>query len=204
MHTANQTFDRSAPTVSRAAALRVSTRRTTAPRTTDTRSSLLDYGALVIAAAAADLLTKWIAVASLGQGSTVELMDRLSLMLVFNTGSAGGVMVGPYTWQLNVLVTLAALVLITVVAPSLIAVDRNARVSLGLVAGGALGNLASMLFGPAGVADFLALRLAGDTIIVMNVADLELWAGALLLLPVVLTLVRAIRAERAADAIGGA
>lgn len=149
-------------------------------------------------AVAADLLTKQIAVASLGSDNVMQLFDRLSLMVVFNTGGAGGVMVGPYTWQLNVLVTVAALALITMVAPSLVAIDRRAGLALGLVAGGAFGNLASMLFGPEGVADFLGLRLAGDTMIVMNVADLELWAGALMLLPVVLTLLRAIRAERLA------
>ena len=150
----------------------------------------------MVLAAAADLLTKQIAVASLGADTVIQLFDRLSLMVVFNTGGAGGVMVGPYTWQLNVLVTMAALGLITMVAPSLGAIDGRARLALGLVAGGAFGNLASMMFGPVGVADFLGLHLAGDTIIVMNVADLELWAGALLLLPVVMTLIKAIRAER--------
>ncbi len=176
MRLANMTVDRSAPATP--------------------RHALLRYGVVMMLAAAADLLTKQIAVASLGSDTIVELFDRVSLMVVFNTGSAGGVMVGPYTWQLNVLVTLAALGLITMVAPSLIAIDRRARLALGLVAGGALGNLASMLFGPVGVADFLGLHLAGDTMIVMNLADLELWAGALMLLPVVVTLVRAIRTER--------
>ncbi len=160
------------------------------------RNSLLVYLGFATLAAAADLITKQVATATIASGDVIPLFDRLSMMVVFNTGSAGGVMIGPYTWHYNVLVTMAALVLITVVAPSLIAIDRTARLSLGLVAGGAIGNLASMLFGPAGVADFIALRLRGDTTIVMNVADLELWVGALLLLPVVMTLVRAIRAER--------
>lgn len=160
------------------------------------RTSLLVYLGFALLAAAADLITKQIATSTIAIGDVIPMIDRLSLMVVYNTGSAGGVMIGPYTWHYNVLVTFAALVLITVVAPSLIAIDRTARLSLGLVAGGAIGNLASMLFGPEGVADFLALRLRGDTTIVMNVADLELWVGALLLLPVVMTLIRAIRAER--------
>lgn len=157
---------------------------------------LLQYGAVLFLATALDLVTKQVAVSSLADGRVVPLLERMSLMVVFNMGSAGGVMIGPYTWQLNVLVTMAALALITMVAPSLIAVDRSARLSLGLVAGGALGNMASMLFGPKGVADFLALHLDNDVTIVMNVADLELWIGALLLVPVIITLVRAIRAER--------
>jgi signal peptidase II len=126
----------------------------------------------------------------------VDLGGRLSLMLVFNTGSAGGLMVGPYTGLLNVFVTLAAIVLIATVAKSLIAVDRRASLALGLVTGGAIGNLASMLVGPAGVADFIALRLSADQVVVLNVADLFLWFGAVALAPVVVTLLRAIRAGR--------
>ena len=131
----------------------------------------------------------------------ISLVGRLSLLLVFNEGSAGGVMVGPYTWQINVVTTIMALALITAVASSLIAVDRRATGALGLIAGGAIGNLASMLFGPAGVADFLAVRMSPDLTIVMNVADLALWAGALMLGPVVVTLVKAIRAERQAKRV---
>src|SRR5215212_2913250 len=160
------------------------------------RSALSGYLFVAVLAASADLLTKFVAVGLLGD-RTVELFGRLSLMVVFNTGSAGGVMIGPYTWQLNVLVTLAAIVLISSVAKPLIAVDGRAAIALGMVAGGAAGNLASMLLGPNGVADFLALRLSGDRTIVMNVADLSLWLGALALAPVVVSLFQAIRAERA-------
>ncbi|MEO7520758.1 MAG: signal peptidase II [Gemmatimonas sp.] len=163
-----------------------------------TRSPLAAYALVAITAASADLVSKFVAVRLLGEDAVVELFGRLSLMVVFNTGSAGGVMIGPYTWQLNVMVTLAAIVLITSVAKALIAADRRAMLALGLVAGGALGNVASLLVGPNGVADFLALRLTADRTIVMNVADLALWSGALALLPVILTLLKAIRAEHRA------
>lgn len=159
------------------------------------------YALAAAVAAAADLLSKFVAVQALGEEKLVELFGRLSLMVVFNTGSAGGIMIGPYTWQLNVVVTLAAIVLISSVAKPLIAVDRRAMVALGVVAGGAAGNLGSMLLGPSGVADFLALRLGGDHTIVMNVADLCLWGGALALTPVVLSLLKAIRAERRAKGV---
>lgn len=163
-----------------------------------TRSALLGYATVAAIAAAADLGTKQLAVSALGDDRVIPLAGRLSMMVVFNTGSAGGVMIGPYTWHFNVIVTLVALCLITSVASSLIAIDRRATLALGMVAGGAVGNLASMLVGPVGVADFLAYKLPGDTTIVMNVADLALWCGALLLLPVVRTLVQAIRTERRA------
>ena len=82
----------------------------------------------------------------------------------------------------------------------LAAIDRRAIPALGLVTGGAIGNLASMMAGPPGVADFIGIRLSADTTMVANVADFALWSGALLLVPVALKLVRLVRAERAAAA----
>ncbi len=158
----------------------------------NSRRALLTYLAGAAGVAALDLLTKQLAVSLVGD-NVVPLFGASSLMVVFNTGGAGGVTVGPYTWHLNVLVTMVAIALISSIAASLIRVDRKALAPLCLVAGGAMGNLSSMLWGPAGVADFLAYRLPRGTSIVMNVADLALWSGALLLLPVVMTLVRAIR-----------
>ena len=110
-------------------------------------------------------------------------------------------MVGPSTWHLNVLVTGIALALITGVVRQLALVDRNGAKALGLVAGGALGNMASMLFGPEGVADFFAIRLSNETTIVMNFADAALWTGAVMLLPVVVRLMEAIRAEQRPTAV---
>ena len=151
--------------------------------------------------AAVDLLSKEVAVRSLGSAGVVPFTDRFSLFVVFNTGSAGGVEVGPYTWQLNVLVTLLAVGLIASVVQAMAAVDRRATRALAIVAGGAVGNLLSMLFGPEGVADFLAVRLTSDTTIVANVADLALWTGAAMLAPVALLLTRMARAERLERAV---
>ena len=152
---------------------------------------------MTAAVAGIDLMSKEIAVGSLGSTEVVTFTDRFSLFVVFNTGSAGGIHVGPYTWQLNVLVTLLAVGLIASVVQAMAAVDRRATRALSLVAGGAVGNLLSMLFGPEGVADFLGIRLTSDTTIVANLADFALWAGAVMLAPVALRLLRLARAERA-------
>jgi signal peptidase II len=149
-------------------------------------------------AASFDLLTKAIATGLLHEGHAVSISDRLAFMLVYNTGGAGGAMVGPYTWGLNVAVTLVAIAMVVRIVTALAAVDPRATLALGLVTGGAFGNLASMLTGPEGVADFFAIQLGDHATIVMNVADLMLWSGALLLVPVVINLLRAIRAERVA------
>lgn len=149
-------------------------------------------------AAAADLLTKAIATAFLSDGRLIEVTSSTALMLVYNTGSAGGASIGPYTWAINVGVTTAAILMIMRIVTPLAAVDSRATRALALVSGGAFGNLASMLAGPEGVADFLALDLPNGATIVMNVADLLLWGGAVMLLPVVARLIAAVRLERAA------
>jgi signal peptidase II len=149
-------------------------------------------------AAGLDLLTKEIATRSLTDGRMVDLTNRLSLMLVYNTGTAGGFNIGPFTFALNVLVTIGAIAMILRIVRPLAAVDPRAAMSLGLLTGGAIGNLSSMLVGPAGVADFLALELGNSATVVMNVADLMLWGGALMLVPVVARLISLVRLERAA------
>lgn len=162
----------------------------------DSDRILAQYLGVAFAAAAIDWLTKFIVVSLYGEGGGVSLWDRFSVLVTYNLGSAGGVMVGPFTWHLNVLVTALALAMISSIVRQLTMVDQNAAKALGLVAGGAMGNMASMLFGPEGVADFFAIRLSADTTIVMNIADASLWIGALLLIPVVVRLVQAIRAEK--------
>ncbi|WP_396222990.1 signal peptidase II [Gemmatimonas sp.] len=160
--------------------------------------SLRRYLGIAGAAAAADLLTKEIAFRSLGEYGVVTLTDRLSLTLVWNLGAAGGMPVGPFTWLLNVVVTVLALGLVLSVVRSVAAVDPRSTVALGLVSGGAIGNLASIVAGPKGVADFLAVRLTEDVTMVANVADLFLWGGALVLIPVAITVLRRARDERGA------
>lgn len=157
---------------------------------------------LVVATGAGllDWVTKLLAVNFL-PNNAITFGDRFALLLVFNTGGAGGASWGPYTWLINVCVTAFSVLMITLIVRHLARVDRRATWALGLVAGGATGNLVSMLAGAEGVADFLAFRFAGGAV-VANVADFALWGGAILLVPVVGNLVRAIRAERAAKQRG--
>lgn len=152
------------------------------------------FAALAAAALAVDLGTKYWAVQALGDGG-VHLTSSLALLLVFNTGIAGGASLGPYTWLLNVVGTTAALVLVSSVLVPLAREDRRAVLALGLIAGGAAGNLSSLLFESRGVPDFLAVRLP-DAAIVFNIADLALWSGAILLVPITVALLRLIRAEK--------
>jgi signal peptidase II len=147
-----------------------------------------------------DLVTKEVAVRSLGATGQVPLTDGFALMLVWNTGAAGGFSLGPYTWHLNVITTIIAVALVCSVVRQMSAIDQRAAVAFGLVSGGAMGNLLSMLTSPIGVADFIGVRIAPGTMMVANVADFFLWSGAVLLVPVAATLVRKARAERVARA----
>jgi signal peptidase II len=164
-------------------------------------SAFRRYVTITIAACAVDLLTKEMAVRSLAKAGLFTLTERLSLTLVWNTGAAGGMSIGPFTWVLNVVVTVLALGLVMSVVRAMAAVDTRSTLALGLVSGGALGNLASIVAGPRGVLDFLAVRLTDNVTMVANVADLFLWSGALALIPVGATLVRMSREEKAARAM---
>jgi signal peptidase II len=146
--------------------------------------------------AAIDLVSKAVAVRALGEHGVIPINDWFSLFVVYNTASAGSVHLGPLTAQINVLITCLAVGLIVSVVPALSAIDTRSTRALALVCGGAVGNLFSLLLGPDGVADFLAFRLGSDTTLVANVADFFLWSGAAMLAPVVMVLVRMVRAER--------
>lgn len=148
-------------------------------------------------AVAADLGTKYWAVSSLADRSIV-LTDWFSLMLVFNTGVAGGASIGPQTWLINVLGTFATILLVMSVVLPLARVDGRAAMAMGLIAGGASGNLASIIGEPRGVPDFLAQQV-GDSIVVYNLADVALWVGAAVLIPVTVGLITIIRNERKAN-----
>ena len=152
--------------------------------------------ALAAVVAGIDLLSKAVAAGALSNARVVTLGERIGFMLVYNTGTAGGLSIGPYTWAVNVLVTLGAIAMVLRIVQALADVDPRSTLPLALVTGGAAGNLASMMVGPQGVADFIAVQITQSSTMILNVADLFLWSGALLLVPVVVRLVNAVRAEQ--------
>ncbi|GAC55894.1 lipoprotein signal peptidase [Gordonia hirsuta DSM 44140 = NBRC 16056] len=156
------------------------------PSTSATGSRALLLGLIVIAVVAylADLATKTLAVRHLDPGEPVSIIgDTVTLHLVRNSGAAFSMATG-YTWVL----TLIALVVVGVI----IRFSRRLRspgwaIGLGLVLGGALGNLTDRMFREPGplrghVVDFVSVGWWP----VFNVADSAVVCGAVLL--VVLTL----------------
>lgn len=126
-----------------------------------------------------DQVTKMLAMAQLSPGSRVPLIgDLLSLSLVHNPGAAFSIGSGA-AWVFTVIGVLAVAVTIGVAVRL-----RGIRwgIALGLVLGGAVGNLVDRLmkppsFGQGHVTDFLAY---GD-LFIGNIADVLVVSGVALL-----------------------
>lgn len=126
--------------------------------------------------AVGDWLTKAVAARSVSSEPLV-FSENLRFAVVHNDASAFGLSAGAYTWQLNLVLTIAAMVLMIPVARELTQIDRAAPRALGLIMGGALGNLASLLISPPGVVDFIYVGFAGDSALVFNFADVAAYVG---------------------------
>jgi signal peptidase II len=139
---------------------------------------------IAVAVLALDVVTKVVAVAQLEGRAPVEILGGLVyLQLVRNPGAAFSLATG-YTWVLTI-VAIAVVVVIVRVARRLR--STGWAVALGLVLGGALGNLTDRLFrAPAPlhghVVDIVSL-LAPDGRVwpVFNLADSSIVSGGALL-----------------------
>ena len=136
---------------------------------------------IALLVAVGDWLTKAVATRMV-LGDPVVFTDRLRFAVVHNDAAAFGLSAGTYTWQINLALTLAAIVLMIPVARDLARIDRAAPRALGLIMGGALGNLASLILSPAGVVDFISISVGSHSELVLNVADLAAYVGLAMML----------------------
>ena len=159
------------------------------------RSPLIPLARVATLVAIGDLVTKQIAVVWIG-----TLEPRASSLIRFgvvhNDKGAFGLTVGNYTWELSLALTLAAIALIIPVAKDLARIDDRAPTALGLIAGGAIGNLVSLLVSRAGVVDFIAIQGANGVGIVLNAADVAAYAGVVMLARTAAKVIAAIRRNR--------
>lgn len=130
---------------------------------------------------AADYLTKQAAVAALAHRPIPLLGDWLSLRLVYNPGAAFGIHVGEYSRWVFMLLAIVALF----VLGSMVRQTEPSRVwrllALGLVSGGAVGNLIDRIRSPRGVVDFVDIWIGRFHWPTFNLADMAVSCGALLL-----------------------
>jgi signal peptidase II len=112
-------------------------------------------------------------------GQNYTIIDGfLHITLVRNSGAAFGVLQGGRLFF--VAASIVAIVLIAYVGWRLPRENRYRRLLLGLILGGALGNLIDrLLFGP--VIDFVQIGFRGHYWPVFNVADMAVTIGAALL-----------------------
>ena len=159
------------------------------------RSPFIPLVRIATLLAIGDLVTKQIAVLWIG-ALQPHVTSAVRFGVVHNDKGAFGMTAGSYTFELSLVLTLAALVLIVPVARDLARIDERAPVALGLIAGGAIGNLASLLLSPAGVVDFIAVQRADGAGIVLNVADIGAYAGVAMLVRTMAMVIAAIRQNR--------
>ncbi|MFR9802881.1 signal peptidase II [Pseudonocardia sp. RS010] len=137
-----------------------------------------------------DILTKVVAVATLADGPPVRLLGGLvNLVLVRNPGAAFSMATG-YTWVLSI-IALGVVVVIVRISRKLRSVGW--AIALGLVLGGALGNLVDRVFRAPGplqghVVDIISVvEPDGSFFPVFNLADSAIVCGGILLVLLALT-----------------
>lgn len=107
--------------------------------------------------------------------------DWVRFTLVFNQGAAFGLHLGPWSRQIFLLLTVVALIILGRLYRDTRPGDRLRVIALGLVCGGAVGNLIDRIRSPMGVVDFLDIGVGTWRWPTFNVADIAVTTGALLL-----------------------
>jgi signal peptidase II len=136
---------------------------------------------LVIAlVGASDQLSKLWVRANLAPGESLPLTDRLSLINIENTGSAFGLLANQTF--LIIIISIAALLFILLFLRYLSLATTLSIVSIGLIMGGAVGNLIDRIrFGS--VTDFIYFRLWGNFHWpAFNIADAAITVGVFVLI----------------------
>ncbi len=127
-----------------------------------------------------DQITKQVFWRSFEFGLSTDVIDGIfRITLVRNAGAAFGVFEGGRIFFM--VASVIAIVFLLYVGYRLPAVDRYKRLLLGLILGGAVGNLIDRVYAGE-VIDFLEIGIAGHWWPVFNVADIAVTVGAILLL----------------------
>src|SRR5215210_7084848 len=140
------------------------------------------FWAAAVATVFLDLVTKLVAEATLLRTPGVSVFgDWFQLRLVYNQGAAFGLHVGPYSRWIFFTVALIAVFVLARMSRTSPVGDRFRQLALGLVAGGAVGNLIDRVRSPRGVVDFLDVGVGALRWPTFNVADIAVSCGAIAL-----------------------
>ncbi|MEP7066461.1 MAG: signal peptidase II [Gemmatimonadota bacterium] len=147
------------------------------------KSESATFWSIIAFVVVSDFATKALAVAMLvPQHVPREVFGEWArLTLVHNPGAAFGVSAGPYSRQIFLLLTVIALLVLSKLYRTTAPGDRLRVIALGLVCGGAIGNLIDRVRSPIGVVDFLDIGFRDWRWPTFNVADMAVSIGAFLL-----------------------
>lgn len=140
------------------------------------------FWAVALGTIVLDQATKFLAEATLLRSSAVSVFgDWAQLRLVYNQGAAFGLHVGPYSRWIFFAIAVIAIVVLTRMSRETPAADRFRQVALGLIAGGAAGNLVDRIRSSRGVVDFIDVGVGALRWPTFNVADIAVTCGAIAL-----------------------
>ena len=147
------------------------------------RKFLLRYAALGILLVILDVFSKDAVERSLADGSSIDLLPFLQLVLVYNRGAAFGILGEASGWQLPFFVTVGVIVSIVIVIRLVraAATQKWFEVALVLIFAGAVGNLIDRIR-VGYVIDFIELYYGAWRFPAFNVADVAIFLGALMLI----------------------
>ncbi len=141
------------------------------------------FWSLVVGVVAIDVITKNAAKQSLPGPRVPQNVfgDVVRLTLVFNPGAAFGLNLGAWSREIFLVLTVLALVILGRLYRATKPGDVLRVVALGLVCGGAMGNLIDRVRSPIGVVDFMDIGFRDWRWPTFNVADIAVSVGAFLL-----------------------
>jgi signal peptidase II len=129
-----------------------------------------------------DIVTKLVAEAMLLRTTGVSVFGEwFQLRLVYNPGAAFGLHLGPYSRWIFFAVAAFAVVLLNRMSRTTPVGDRFRQLALGLICGGAAGNLIDRIRSARGVVDFIDVGVGTLRWPTFNVADIAVSCGAVAL-----------------------
>lgn len=130
-----------------------------------------------------DAVTKWWAVSTLAPAHTRHevLGDWLTFTLLYNPGAAFGLHLGEWSRWIFTALTVGAVVILTRMYQATADGDKVKLTALGMILGGACGNLIDRLRSGQGVVDFIDVGIGEMRWPTFNVADIGVSCGAILL-----------------------
>ena len=144
---------------------------------------LLRYAVLGILLVILDVFSKNVIQRSLSDGSSIDLLPFLQLVLVYNRGAAFGFLGEASGWQLPFFVAVGAVVSIVIVIRLVraAATQKWFEVALVLILAGAIGNLIDRIR-VGYVVDFIEIYCGALRFPAFNVADMAIFFGVAMLL----------------------